>query len=137
MRAALGRGVDHVIVCTGARDAVVQSLEAADRGGKVLFFAPMDPQESYALPFNEVFWRNDVTLLSSYGAAPRDLREAVDWIDHGVLDVTRLVTHRLPLGEIGRGFQMMVAGRESLKIIIDPRLDAPRAPRSAYAEARA
>jgi Zn-dependent alcohol dehydrogenase len=37
--------------------------------------------------------------------------------------VDQLVTHTLPLAEIGKGFEMMMEGTESLKIIVDPRLD--------------
>ncbi|MBI4513105.1 MAG: alcohol dehydrogenase catalytic domain-containing protein [Gemmatimonadetes bacterium] len=123
-RRELGHGVDCVIVCTGARDAIALAVEAVDRGGKVIFFAPMGPDETYPLPFNRVFWRDQVTLCSSYGAAPIDLEQALDLIAGGVVDVTRLVTHRLPLGEIQRGFEMMLQAKGSLKIIIDPRLDA-------------
>ncbi|MCH6547743.1 MAG: hypothetical protein IH798_04785, partial [Gemmatimonadetes bacterium] len=63
------------------------------------------------------------TLTSKYGAAPRDLEEAMGVIASGRADMDQLVTHTLPLGEIQRGFEMMVEGKESLKIIVDPRLD--------------
>ncbi len=123
IRRDLGHGADCVIVCTGARGAVDQALAAADRGGTVLFFAPMGPDQTLPLPFDTVFWRNDVTLTSSYGAAPRDLEAALSLIASGQTGVERLVTHRLPLEEIQRGFDMALDGRESLKIIVDPRID--------------
>lgn len=124
IRRELGHGVDCVIACTGARDAIALALEAADRGGTVIFFAPMGPEDTYPLPFNRVFWRHQVTLCSSYGAAPADLEQALHLIAGGGADIGRLVTHRLPLGEIQNGFEMMLQARDSLKIIIDPRLDA-------------
>jgi L-iditol 2-dehydrogenase len=31
-----------------------------------------------------------------------------------------MVTHRLPLAETGRGFQLTASGRDSIKVIIDP-----------------
>lgn len=116
----LGRGADRVIVCTGARAAIDQGLRCADRGGAVLFFAPLGPERSYPLPFDQVFWRNGVTLASSYGAAPRDLALALDLIATGRIDVERLITHRLPLDRTPQAFQMMVAGEGSLKIIVEP-----------------
>ncbi len=128
VRAELRRGVDRVIVCTGARGAVAQALAAVDRGGTVLFFAPMGPGEVLPVAFNDVFWRHGVLLTSSYGAAPADLAEALDLIASGRAMVDRLVTHRLPLGEIQRGFELMLEASRSLKIIIDPRLDAAAAP---------
>lgn len=120
----LGHGVDHAIVCAASADAVGCALSAVDRGGTVSFFAPLEPAETYALSFNEVFWRKGVTLTSSYGAALVDLREALASISSGRIDVSPLITHRLPLSEIRSGFELMLKSEDSLKIIIDPRLDA-------------
>lgn len=123
VRQSLGGGVNRVILTTGARGAIDQALESVDRGGTVFFFAPMGPSERYALPFNDVFWRNDVTLTSSYGAGPRDLALALHLISSCLVDVTQLVTHRLLLSQTQKAFEMMVQGNDSLKIIIDPRLE--------------
>ncbi len=126
LRADMGRGVDVVILCTGARGAIDQALQSVDRGGTVLFFAPMGPDESYDLPFNEVFWRNDAMLTSSYGAGIRDLTQALDLIEGGRIEVERLITHRLPLAQTQTAFEMMLQAGDSLKIIIDPHLDSER-----------
>ncbi len=119
----LGRGADVVIVGAAAQQAIGQALESVDRGGKILFFAPLGPDESFALPFNDVFWRNGITLTSSYGAGPADLRLALELIASGRVEVERLVTHRLPLAEVQKAFGLMLSAEDSLKIIIDPRLD--------------
>ncbi len=124
LRQKLGRGADVVIVTASAQQAIRQALESVDRGGTILFFAPLGPDESCALPFNQIFWRSGITLTSSYGAAPADLRRALEFIKSGRVEVDRLVTHRLPLGELQRAFELMLRGEDSLKIIIDPRLDA-------------
>ena len=124
----LGRGVDRVIVCTGASNAIAQALASVDRGGTILFFAPMGPDESFPLPFNQVFWRNDVTLTSSYGAGLRDLGLGLSLISSGRVDVRQLITHCLPLDRLQEAFELMMRGEESLKIVIDPRLDAAAPP---------
>ncbi|MGH7539244.1 MAG: alcohol dehydrogenase catalytic domain-containing protein [Gemmatimonadales bacterium] len=124
VRAALGHGADRVIVCAGAGEAALQALTTVDRGGTVLYFAPLRPGEPLPLPFNEVFWRHEATLASSYGAAPADLAAALALMAEGRADVGPLVTHRLPLADIQRGFALMLDARHSLKIIIDPRLDS-------------
>lgn len=123
IRADLGHGVDHAIVCTGAPAAIGAALAAVDQGGTVCFFAPMGPGECYPLPFDGVFWQRDVTLTSSYGSAPRDLRDALELISSGGADVRQLVTHRLPLSGVQSGFEMLLRGGDCLKIIVDPRLD--------------
>jgi L-iditol 2-dehydrogenase len=123
VRAATGHSADRVIVCAGAPPAVAQALTAVDRGGTVLYFAPMRPGEVLPLPFNDVFWRHEATLASSYGAAPADLAAALAMMAERRVDVAPLVTHRLPLADIQHGFDLMLDPQESLKIIIDPRLD--------------
>jgi L-iditol 2-dehydrogenase len=123
VRDALGRGVDVVIATTGARPAIDQALDSVDRGGTILFFAPMGHDVQLPIIFDTLFWRADITLTATYGAAPRDLEEALGVIASGCADVDQLVTHTLPLAEIGKGFEMMMEGTESLKIIVDPRLD--------------
>jgi L-iditol 2-dehydrogenase len=123
VRDTLGRGADVVIATTGARPAIDQALASLDRGGTILFFAPMGPNVQLPITFDTLFWRNDVTLTSTYGAAPRDLEEALEILASGRANVDQLVTHTLPLGETGQGFAMMMEARESLKIIVDPRLD--------------
>lgn len=114
-----GRLADLVIVCTGATPAFRQALESVDRGGTVLFFAPTSPDIRIQIPVNE-FWRNEVKLLTSYGAAPRDLAEALKIIRDGEIEVGEMITHRLPLEETPLGFRLMSEAERSLKIIIKP-----------------
>jgi len=116
-----GRQADVVIVCTGARPAFTQALASVGPGGTVLFFAPTEPGVELGVPVND-FWRNSVTLLPSYGAAPADLFTSLELIRAGRVPVERLITHRLPLGEAARGFRL-TAGLEperSLKVILEP-----------------
>ncbi|MFQ5815983.1 MAG: zinc-binding dehydrogenase, partial [Candidatus Hydrothermarchaeaceae archaeon] len=117
-----GRLSDLVVVCTGATPAFHQALESVDRGGTVLFFAPTSPGVSLPIPVNE-FWRNEVTLMTSYGAAPRDLEMALEKIRDGVVNVGDMITHRLPLEKTGLGFRLMAEAGESLKVIIKPHGD--------------
>jgi len=67
-----GRLADLVLVCTGAKQALLQALESVERGGTVLFFAPTEPEVEIPLSINQVFFRNDITLTTSYGASPYD-----------------------------------------------------------------
>ena len=122
VRDHLGRGVDRVVLCTSARSAITQALGAVDRGGAVLFFAPLPPGEEYPMPFSGLPWRDDLTLTSSYGAGPGDMVLALDLIASRLHMLDELVTHRIPLDEIQHGFELMQRGGASLKIVVDPRL---------------
>jgi len=113
-----GRGADKVVLCTGAPSAYEDALRCVDRGGTVLFFAVPDPSYRPYIPLTE-YWRNEVTLTTSYGAAPRDLEEALKIISSKSLELSGLITHRLPLSETPLGFRLVVEG-ESLKVVINP-----------------
>jgi L-iditol 2-dehydrogenase len=108
---------DVVIVCAGASKAVEDAISSVNRKGMLLFFAV--PQGDMVFPSQE-FWRNEVTVAFTYGAAPEDLREAIEMIDTGAVDVKRMVTHQFPLSEIQVGFRMVAEASESLKVVVVP-----------------
>ena len=114
-----GRLADLVIVCTGALSACRQALGLVDRGGTVLYFAVPEPGVELPLPIGEL-WRNEVTLMTSYGGAPADLAQALELIRSRRVPVADMITHRLSLAETGRGFQLVAEAGESLKVIIEP-----------------
>jgi len=114
-----GRPADKVIVCTGVQSAAEAALRSVDRGGTVLFFAVGKPGEALAVDFNP-FWRNSVTLATSYGAAPLDNRQALDLLAHGAVQVTDMITHRFPLDEIGAAFRTAAQPGACLKVLLEP-----------------
>ena len=115
-----GRLADLVLVCTGAKKAFIQALETVERGGTILFFAPTDPDVKIPLPINNLFFRNDITLTTSYGASPYDSWLALELIHSSSVSVEEMITHRLPLEQTVEGFQIVVKAKNSLKVIIEP-----------------
>lgn len=113
------RAADLVIVCTGAFSAFMQALRSVDRAGTILCFATTEPGVDLPVPINE-FWRNSITVLSSYAAAPCDLAVAMELMRAGRVNVNRMITHRFGLAEAGKGFKLMAGTGNSLKIIIEP-----------------
>ncbi|MDO8578763.1 MAG: zinc-dependent dehydrogenase [Dehalococcoidales bacterium] len=115
-----GRLADLVIVSTGATSAVTQAFKLVERGGTVLYFAPIGPGINIPLSINEVFWRNDVTLTTSYAGSPADYQTALELIASGTIKVNSLITHRLSMAQIGLGFQLVARAEDSIKVIIHP-----------------
>ncbi len=114
-----GRLADKVIICTGALPAISQALASVERGGTVLFFAVPKPGETVAIDFNP-YWRNDISFKTSYGSAPLDHYQALELIRRGNIDVKEMITTRLPLSDIAKGFALAAEGRDCLKVIIEP-----------------
>ena len=119
-RANDGWLADKVFVCTGAEAANLQALESVERGGTVLFFAPTDPGVALPISVNELFFRNDITLTTSYAGSPGDHVTAMKLIRAKCIDAANMITHRFGLSETSQGFQLVAQGRDSIKVIIEP-----------------
>ena len=111
---------DRVIVCAGAISALEQALASVSRGGTVLFFAPTAPGVTIPVSINEFFFRNDVTLTTSYAGSPADHQVALKLIRAGSPEVAQMITHRLGLAETGFGFQLVSDAEDCIKVIIEP-----------------
>jgi L-iditol 2-dehydrogenase len=111
---------DKVLVCTGATSANLQALESVERGGTVLFFAPTDPGVTLPVSVNDLFFRNDVTLTTSYAGSPADHLTAMELIREGHVNVSEMITDRLSLSETSKGFQLVAEAQGSIKVIIEP-----------------
>ena len=108
---------DKVILCTGALPAVQQAFRSLDRKGTLLLFAI--PETDIQLPTVDV-WRNEITVTSSYGAAPEDLVESLELIRTGKVDMKSLITHRFPLDQAQEGFRLVAEAKKSLKVVLLP-----------------
>jgi L-iditol 2-dehydrogenase len=114
-----GRPADQVFVCTGATQAALTALECVDKGGTIMYFAVPDPTVRIPMPITE-FWRNEITVKTSYGAAPRDLEESLTVLKQKKVDVAQMITHKLDIQEVSEGFRLVASAGKSLKVIIEP-----------------
>ena len=115
-----GRLADLVVVCTGAPSALAQALNSVERGGTVLFFAATEPSVTLPVPVTKLFYKNDITLTTSYAGSPDDYATALELIRSRRVRFGGMITHRLSLAETALGFQLAAAAQESMKVIIEP-----------------
>lgn len=115
-----GRLADRVIVCTGAMSAVKQAFKCVERGGSILLFASPGPDEVLPLNIENIFWRTEITVTSSYAGGPRDHITAIELIRAKRVPVKEMITHVLPLSEVQKGFNLVAQADESIKVIIKP-----------------
>jgi L-iditol 2-dehydrogenase len=116
-----GRPADVVIVCTAAPPAIRQAIQSVDRGGTLLFFAPTAAGTDVPIPLFD-FWRDEISVVTSYAASGRELQESLALIHNGRVRVGEMVTHRVSLAQVGLGFELAARGRDAIKVIIDPSL---------------
>ncbi len=114
-----GKLADKVVICTGAKQGALTSLECVDKGGTILFFAVPDPTVKIPVPITQ-FWRNEITIKTSYGAAPCDLEESLEILAQKKVNVTDMITHKLSLQQTAEGFRLVADAGESLKVVVEP-----------------
>jgi L-iditol 2-dehydrogenase len=115
-----GRLADRVIICFDG--FIPMGLKAVERGGTVLFFAGAGEGAMIPVSINELFWRTEVTLTSTYGGSPADCRDALKLIQAGNVPVLKTVTHRFSMEKAADGFQAVSnpAQHECIKVIVEP-----------------
>ena len=115
-----GRLADLVIICFDG--FIPLALNAVEKGGTVLFFAGAAEGATLPATINDLFWRTEITLTSTYAGAPFDCRTALKLIKRGGVHVLETVTHRLRMSEAHLGFQAVCAPTEHdcIKVIVEP-----------------
>ena len=110
---------DVVILCSSAISAVEQAWKCVDKGGVMVFFAVPGPDKVVTIPIN-YFWTKEIRIITSYYCGPPDIVDAIKLIESGEIEVDDMITHKLPLKDTAEGFQLVMDGNESLKVIIKP-----------------
>jgi L-iditol 2-dehydrogenase len=90
-----------------------------DSGGAVVFFAVPGPDKPVTVPIN-AFWTREIRILTTYYCGPPDIDEAIRLLAAGTVSVDDMITHRLPLEAVARGFELVLDGKKSIKVIINP-----------------
>lgn len=114
-----GRLAEFIAVNAGAPSAAEQALKCADKGGRILLFAPTKPGAQISVPLFDL-WNNGTTLTSSYGAAGEDIIESLQLIRSKHVPVQEMITHRLSLEKAREGFDLVAQAGQSLKVILEP-----------------
>ena len=114
-----GKLADLVILCAGVPSAVNQAFDSVAPGGTILLFAMTKPGVEIPLHLFD-FWNKQVKMVSTYAGAPKDIAEAIDLIKSKKVKVKDMISHRLPLSEVGKGFQLVAEAQDSIKVIIEP-----------------
>ncbi len=119
LKEVVGHLADQVIVSTGAVPAAMTAMESVENGGTILFFAVPDPSVKLQVPINQ-FWRKEITMRTSYGAAPNDIEDSLRTLATGEINVKDMISHRLPLTQAQEGFRLTAEASTSLKVILQP-----------------
>lgn len=107
-----GRRANHCIDAAGGQLAV--AIDYAEYKGDILCFAsPRVPNGDGLLPiqFKELTLRGSFIINDT-------MPKAITVLESGILDLEPVVTHELPLSEVGKGIELMKSG-EGMEIILN------------------
>nr|WP_295469356.1 S-(hydroxymethyl)glutathione dehydrogenase/class III alcohol dehydrogenase [Mesorhizobium sp.] len=112
-------GADYTFDCTGNVKVMRQALECSHRGWgeSIVIGVAGAGQEISTRPFQLVTGR--VWKGTAFGGARgrTDVPKIVDWYMDGKIQIDPMITHRLRLDEINKGFDLMHAG-ESIRSVV-------------------
>lgn len=118
-----GVGVDFAFEAVGSKTSVAQCLRMLTTGG-VLTIIGVPPREAkleLALGGSDGIFAKTSTIMVSHGGdslPQHDLPTLCRLSDQGLLDIKQMITHRVPLSNIDRGFELMKEAA-SIRAIVD------------------
>ena len=113
-------GADYSFECIGNVDVMRQALECCHKGWgvSVIIGVAGAGQEIKTRPFQLVTGR--VWKGTAFGGAKgrRDVPKIVDWYMDGKINIDDLITHKLALADINKGFDLMHAGTSIRSVVV-------------------
>jgi L-iditol 2-dehydrogenase len=116
-----GRGssgpIDVAFETSGDDDALTDAIAAVRPGGRVVLVGiPYGDRTAFRAGDAR---RKELTLQLSRRMLPGDLTTAIDLVTSGQVDLSGLITDRLPIADAARAFAL-AASRRGLKVIVNP-----------------
>jgi S-(hydroxymethyl)glutathione dehydrogenase / alcohol dehydrogenase len=112
-------GADYSFECIGNVEVMRQALECCHKGWgvSVIIGVAGAGQEIRTRPFQLVTGR--VWKGTAFGGAKgrRDVPKIVDWYMDGKINIDDLITHKLKLEEINKGFDLMHEGKSIRSVV--------------------
>ena len=119
IRELTGGGADVAFECTGLVSVMRQALDSCRPAWGTCVLIGVEPS-GIEMSFPPVYVRYGRTIAGSYfgGVKGRSgLGRIVDLYLDGAIDVDALISHRIGLDDINRGFEMMASG-EGLRTVV-------------------
>jgi L-iditol 2-dehydrogenase len=106
--------VDTVFLTVVNAKTLEMALDCVRDGGNIIVFTSA-PEGTTVIP-SRLYFR-EINLITSYSPALSDLKDAAQMIFQHKIEVDSLVSHCLPLTEIGQAFELYRSG-QAIKVFI-------------------
>lgn len=115
-----GQGANVVITANAVSSTHIDAINMAGPRARINLFGGLAAGTTIRLEPNKIHYK-EISLMGSHGSTPRQHRMALDLIASGKLDMTRYISQRFPLAEIGKAFAA-AENRDGLRVIVNPQL---------------
>lgn len=112
-----GTSIDVVIEAVGSVPAFKTALRSVRDGGRVAVVGVYG-RERYELPLGVAWVRGLDIRFTGMANVQRHWDDALLGVAKGALDPTILITHRMPLDEAEKGYDLF-ASREAMKVVLE------------------
>jgi threonine dehydrogenase-like Zn-dependent dehydrogenase len=112
-------GLDFVVDAVGASDLINRAMNVVTFNGSIGVYG-VAPETSMALdwaaaPYN---WTLQFLQWPTFPEESATHGQVLGWVETGVVDPAKLITHVLPLDGLPEAFRLL-GDRKALKVIID------------------
>ncbi len=114
IRQAVAAHFDTVIEAVGKPAVWESAVHLARKGGTVNFFGGCPANTTVSLDTQWIHYSN-LALLASFHHTPRTIRQALEFIESGVIGAAEFVDGECPLSRLPELFKSMAAGNHAIK----------------------
>jgi threonine dehydrogenase-like Zn-dependent dehydrogenase len=111
------RGADLVVDAVGHESALAAAFPLVRMGGTISM-PGMYVEDAAQIPIGDM-WLKNITMIAGVANVQAHMDEVIELIRHGRLDPKVIISHRMPLSEAAKGYEMFEQ-REALKVVLDP-----------------
>jgi 2-desacetyl-2-hydroxyethyl bacteriochlorophyllide A dehydrogenase len=111
------RGADVVVDAVGNESALAACFPLVRMGGTISL-PGMYVEDSAQVPIGDM-WLKNITITAGVANVQGHMDEVLELIREGRIDPKVMISHRLPLSEAPKGYEMFEA-KEALKVVLDP-----------------
>ena len=113
-----GVGADLVIESAGAVPALAQAIDLVRSGGRIMPYGTYTAKEG-KLSFYDLYFK-EIEIINARAAKGQDFPVCIDLVKRGVIKLKPLITHNLPLGDLGNALNMLRNGEgKQMKMVLD------------------
>jgi threonine dehydrogenase-like Zn-dependent dehydrogenase len=112
------RGADVVVDAVGHESALAATFPLVRMGGTISL-PGMYVEDQASVPIGEM-WLKNITIVAGVANIQAHMDELLELIRDGRIDPKVIVSHRLPLTEAAKGYEMFDS-KEALKVVLNPK----------------